>query len=199
MDVPRFTPPADSVDRLARSIRRLRLGLAAATIALAASWIGPALRVSANAKPGPTPTAQAEEINAQVQTQLRLAKKALALLANSRQIGAPVAASSREQYSWSRRQLECEVFLTFRADEPRTQDVEVYLNRAKGPSDPARRAALEGHVARMKDLEARYRRLYETQQFSAFDFAQVEYSRMEAEVWLAREKALGEPDAKPPR
>ena len=40
----------------------------------------------------------------------------------------------------------------------------------------------------MKSLEDRYRPLYERQQFSLFDFSRVEFQRLQADIWLAREK-----------
>ena len=40
-------------------------------------------------------------------------------------------------------------------------------------------------------MEMWYRPMYEKTQMSPFDYAKVEYSRMQAEVWLSREKSRG--------
>jgi len=133
-----------------------------------------------------------EKTRALVEGQVQISQKALKWIQNSRQIGAPVRASSEEWTTWSRRLLEAQIFLSLGDNEPKTQDVEVYLSQAHGPMVPGRVAFFEGHLDRMRLMEAWYRPMYEKTQMSAFDFTRVEFSRNQAEVWLSRERGRGE-------
>ena len=67
-----------------------------------------------------------------VEAQVKLASKALKLFQDSRRIGAPVRGTLEEWPMWSRKLLESQLFLSMKADEPKAQDVEVYLNQGAG-------------------------------------------------------------------
>src|SRR5262245_10122956 len=82
-------------------------------------------------KPEPRPAA-ADKTAELVESQLKLARRALQLIDGSRRLGAPLAIPSQETVVWSREVLQARIFLSLRAGEPKTQDVEVYLNQAKG-------------------------------------------------------------------
>jgi hypothetical protein len=132
--------------------------------------------------------ASGDEVAAMVKKQLARSLTLLELLDRSLAIGAAVPATSLETYFWSRHILECRLFLDPGEGAPRVQDIEFYLAQARGPARPAQVAAFEEHLGRMKALEARLRPLAERRIISPFDFAKLEYARLEAEIWLAREK-----------
>jgi hypothetical protein len=161
-------------------------GLALAALGLA--WCGLAPTRAQQARPQGGPPAATDEATALVEKQRALSLRALQLIDQSRRIDAPVAALAPETYIWSRHVLEARLYLSLGAGEAKTQDIELYLNQARGEPKPDRVAAFEEHVRRMKSLEDRYRPIYERGQFSTFDFAKVEFYRMQAETWLAREK-----------
>lgn len=172
--------------------RRIFAGVAVGAIAAAGFVLG-------GARPLGARSALDDKTRALVEAQVKLATKALHLIENSRQIGAPVRAAPEERYVWSRRLLEARIYLTLAETEPKTEDVEVYLNQARGPAVAERVAAFEAHLERMKQNEKWYRPLYESTRMSAFDFARVEFNRLQAEVWLSRERTHDGPAAKPNR
>jgi hypothetical protein len=160
---------------------------AAATIVAGWSVVDPHRRLEAR-QGDKVKTFGAETTRGLVETKLKIAQKAIRLIDSSMKIGAPVRASQQERYLWSRRLLEAQIFLSLGPDDPRAEDVEVYLALAKGPANPERLTAFREHLERMKLIEQLYRPLYEKGQFSTFDFATVEYNRMQAEVWISREQ-----------
>jgi hypothetical protein len=119
---------------------------------------------------------------------VRLSLRSIELLDRSLAIGAAVQATGLETYFWSRHVLEARLFLDPGDGAPRVQDIELYLAQARGPAQPAQVAAFEEHARRMKALEERLRPLAERRLLSAFDWVKVEFARLEAAVWLAREK-----------
>jgi hypothetical protein len=171
----------------------------AAVVAIAAWFASGGIR-PLGARPLETASlAEGDTTKTLVEAQVKLAKKALRLIEDSRQIGAPVRASSEERYLWSRRLLEAQIYLSLGAAEAKTEDVEVYLNQVRGPAVAERVKAFEAHLERMRQMEAWYRPLYERTQMSAFDFAKVEFTRLQAEVWLSREQSRPAEGAKPAR
>jgi hypothetical protein len=157
-------------------------GLAVAAIGLAWWGIGPrALRAQEKeAKPDRTA--------ALVEQKLQLSLNILKLVDKSRAMGAPVRAPTQEIALWSRHVLEARIYLSLAKSDFRTQDVEVYLSRAKGPANAERVAAFEEYLRRVKALEDLYRPLFERGNFSAYDFGMIEALRLQAEIWLSREK-----------
>jgi hypothetical protein len=78
--------------------------------------------------------------------------------------------------------------LSLSADEPRTQDVEVYLTLMHCRPKAERLAAFEDHVARMRTWEKKFRPLAGNGTLSTLDFLELQARRLQAEAWLAREK-----------
>lgn len=152
-----------------------------------------ALTLSSHGQLSPRPlmaedARESDEATRLVEEQGQVARQALQMIEKAWSIGAPVNLPTQEYHVWSRRLLGTEIYLGFGQGEAKTEDVEVYLNRAKGKADPRRLAAFGQHTKRMKHLEDRYRPLYERKQLSAFDFATVEYHRLQAQIWEARER-----------
>ena len=145
--------------------------------------------ISVRDNSSPRPGAAADETSKLVGEKAEVARGALRQVEKAWEIGAPVNLPTQEYFAWSRRLLEAQIFLSLGPDEAKTEDVEVYLNRAKGAANPDRVSAFEAHLRRMRQLEERYRPMYERKQFSAFDFATLEYRRLQAQVWLTRENA----------
>ncbi len=169
--------------------RRSSFLVPAAVVAMAIAWHGAGTHRRLEARQEAKVRTYGEgTTEALVETKLKIARKAIRLIDSSLKIGAPVRASQQERYLWSRRLLEAQIFLSLGADDPKAEDVEVYLALARGPANPERVTAFREHLERMKLIEQLYRPLYEKGQFSTFDFATVEYNRMQAEVWLSREQ-----------
>ena len=123
-----------------------------------------------------------------VEQKLQVCLKVLELIDKSRKIGAPVQGYSFEMIRWSRQVLEARIYLSLEKSAFKTQDVEVYLSQAKGPPSPERVSAFEQYLRSMRSLEDLYRPLYQKGNFSTYDFAQIEAVRLQAEIWLSREK-----------
>jgi hypothetical protein len=123
-----------------------------------------------------------------VEEKLRVCLKVLELIDKSRKIGAPVQGYSFEMIRWSRQVLEARIYLSLAKSAFKTQDVEVYLSQAKGPANAERVTAFEQYLRSMRSLEALYRPLYQKGNFSTYDFAQIEAVRVQADIWLSREK-----------
>ena len=123
-----------------------------------------------------------------VEKKQQLCLRILGLIQKARKLGAPVTAYSQQVINWSRQLLETQIYLSLADSDFKTQDIEVYLSRAKGPANADRVAAFEGYLRTMKGLEDIYRPLYDKGNYSTYDFAQIEAVRVQAEIWLAREQ-----------
>ncbi len=161
-------------------------GIAIACVALAASGLLPSRPLRAQQEKAGDAAADASRNLVERQRELSL--RALDLIAKSINLGAPVIASSEDTILWSNKLLGCRLYLSFGPGEMKTQDPEVYLSLAKGPPNPARIAAFDDHYKRTKVVEERYLPLYQRGDFSAFNFARIESSRLQAEIWLSRER-----------
>jgi hypothetical protein len=132
-----------------------------------------------------------------VKDQLALAERALGLISRSAQIGAPVSNAAADVHAWSYRRLGARLFLSFGPDEPKTMDPEVYLIRAQGPPNPDRLAAFEEHRDLMKIWEIRFAGLAKTGVGSQFNYLTFQAHLLQAEIWLARERARQPGNVKP--
>jgi hypothetical protein len=135
--------------------------------------------------------ARADSTDALVEKKLQTCLRVVTLIEKSRRMGAPVRASAQELTLWSRQVLEARIYLSLTRDERKTQDIEVYLSLAKGPANPARVAAFEQYARAMKAQEDLFRPQFEAGNLSAYDFAMLEAIRLQAEIWLSREKDRG--------
>jgi hypothetical protein len=136
------------------------------------------------------------EPRAVAEEQLALARRALGIIDQATQRGIPALRQPQEVYVWSRRLVEAQLYLSFEPDEPKTMSPEVYLSLFQVKPKPERAAAFEVHWKRMQLWEDRLRSLIARGAMSPLDFTEVEAHRIEAESWLAREKARAQANNK---
>ena len=117
-----------------------------------------------------------------------LARRALGFIELSSSRGAPVSNQTYKIYLWSYRLLTSQLFLSLPADAQRTEDPEVYFTTSKAEPNPDRLNAFEEHWARMKAWEERLRPLVRSGTMPALDLMEVEAHRIQAELWLSRER-----------
>jgi hypothetical protein len=154
----------------------------------------------AQAQSPPDPATASNDTDAIARGRLELARKALAIL-NSRSAQGPLANMRvPETYQWSVMMLGAQIYLSMAKDEPRVEDPEVYLAVSKSRPSAERLAAFEAHWKRMKTWEDRLLPVARQSVLPEFDFMVVQSHRLQAELWLARErertKLLEEPPPK---
>jgi hypothetical protein len=135
---------------------------------------------------------EASDARARVQDQLELAKRAMSIIDKATQRGIPAIRQPQEVFIWSYRLLQAQIYLSLEPDEPKTLSPEVYLVLPKIKPKPERTTAFDDHWRRMKAWEDRLRGLIARGAMSPLDFTEIEAHRLEAEAWLAREKAKNE-------
>jgi hypothetical protein len=140
--------------------------------ALSASVLGGVLLLAPAAQAAP-PEAQPDQPQALAKARVEAARKtyeaAVQGLQQTRRVGNVLMQLGRpaDVYDWSVRWLNAERDLGGKKDD--------------------QLAALAGHLQRMKELEKRVAKLSEV--VPSLDVSAAEYYRVEAEFWLAREKA----------
>ena len=199
MDDPTIDAMARRLDRLDRENRRLKWagGLAAAGVAVALAFPGawrprPAAAgqverpaaVGQVERPEPADRPAAEL----VQERLEVAQKAIGIIMRSWARGAPDTNSAGEIYYWSTVVLGSHLFLSMAEGEPRVENANAYLALKAVKPNPARIVAFEQHLARMRTWEDRLRPLAQKGVLSTLGFLSIESRRLEAEIWLARER-----------
>jgi hypothetical protein len=123
-----------------------------------------------------------------VRARLNMSQQALDLIRRSAQRGAQVINQREDLYRWSYRLLGDQIYVSMSADDPPVSDPEVYLAVSHARPNPERTAAFEAHLKRMRDWEELMRPLYRQQVLSTIDFLDIQSYRLEAELWLARER-----------
>lgn len=126
---------------------------------------------------------------------VRLAKQRLALSRRAIEI---INAATRKNatmvnqrdylYRWSYRLLGDQIYLTLEDEDPRVPDPEVYLGVLDAKPSRERTLAFEAHRDRLLTWERSMRPYYERNILSAIDFMDIQSYRLEAELWLARER-----------
>jgi hypothetical protein len=119
---------------------------------------------------------------------LALARKALGIIQRRTQLGPQVANPVGDAYQWSVVRLGAQIYLSMGRDESRVEDPEVYLAVAKARPSKERMAAFQAHYDLMKAWEDRTRPLAEKTFMAPLDFLQIQEHRLQAELWLEREK-----------
>jgi hypothetical protein len=148
-----------------------------------ASTRGPA------ARPGGGPVPPRDEAGAAIEARIELSRQALEAIHRAERRGASAVVLREDAYRWSRRLLGDQLYACSPEEGPRVADPEVYFALASSGTDPGRIAAFEGHLRRMAGWESRMRPFYERGLLAPLDFLEVRSRRLEAELWLARERA----------
>jgi hypothetical protein len=196
---------ARRLDALERSHRNRRRLAAFAAVAAAATFCAvqrPGAIVAQqnlpreiDVRPGGLPPAgEPRDHIAVAEDRMNLARHALELIANVGLQGNPVQNQVNIIYDWSTRMLGAQIYLSMSEGEPRVEDPEVYLALPHVEPKPARVAAFEAHWRRMREWEDRIRGLAASGRVSRLMFMEIQAHRLQAELWLAREKlkAAGE-------
>ena len=143
------------ISRLEKENKYWRVGVGALLLGCAVLYFSgltrPAVAVGQQAAPNAAkpsdPAAIYEEIHAK-------SERAIALINQTIQIGAPVKDAATVVDTWSLRVLWCDMYrIALKSGAPLTADPEVYLSTAKGPPDPDRLKAFREHATRMKTWE----------------------------------------------
>lgn len=195
----KLTDRLDRLERANRVWRRLALAGFALAALLAASSLGRPRTLTAQQTEPPIVKAVGgppDHVKL-AQERLQLSKKAIQIMNELSARGNPVANPRQEFYRWSYRMLGDQIYLSLNDADPRVADPEVYLAVSHANANPARLAAFAGHLKRMTYWEDVSRPLARSGTMSVLSFLEVQARRVEAELWLARER-LKEPDARVP-
>jgi hypothetical protein len=186
IDPVRFAAMAQRLDRLERAQRSwkraISLGVALAVLLVAAGLVRPRGAAARQGRVG------AEDHLALARERLAISQQALEFIRRSAARGAQVINQREDFYRWSYRLLGDQIYLSMSDDDPRVADPEVYLAVSHARPDPARTAAFEAHAKRMREWEDQMRPLYRSGVLAPIDFLDVQSYRLEAELWLARER-----------
>ncbi|MEO6810251.1 MAG: hypothetical protein ABI353_14140 [Isosphaeraceae bacterium] len=200
--VPSLAELARRLDRLERANRvwrRLALTGFALVVLLAASTLGRPRPLAAQ-QPEPAAVKAVEGSPDHVkfaEDRLRLAKKAIGIVNELADRGFQIANQRQDYYRWSYRMLGDQIYLSLTDADPRVADPEVYLAVTHAKANPARFAAFTAHLKRMIWWEDLNRPLARKGTISVLAYSDVQAARIEAELWLARER-LKETDAAQP-
>ena len=185
--------PARRPGRLRRENRRLRravalLGVAAFGLAIPGVWKARPVAARQVERPDGGDQAAERPPAELVRERLDLSRRALAIIMKSWSRGAPVMNQAGDVYAWSSRLMGTQIYLSMAEGEPRVEDPEVYLRLSNLKPNPERTAAFRDHLARMRAWEDRLRPLAQSGVLSTLGFLEVESRRVQAELWLARER-----------
>lgn len=203
LDMAALAARVDRLEREGRRWRRLAVACAATALALA-GWLAARPRVVGAARQEPAKEARQEPAKgaeapepgapadplALIEQQRQMAIRALKIIDETANLGAPVPNPATVTSGWSFRLLGAELYrsLVQEAGAPRTVDPEVYLATARGAPDPGRVASFQAHLDRMRRWEQRFRPLFEDGRYSALNFLEIQARRIQAEQWLSREQ-----------
>lgn len=192
------------IERLERSGRLWRrLALAVLVAALSAAFAGTAWPLADDDQPEPKAAGLADDDQPEpkaaekpgpgshielARARLGLSRRALGIVRNAAREGANIINQREDYYRWSYRMLGDQIYLSMSDDDPRVADPEVYLAVSDARPSPARLAAFEDHLKRMQAWEDFMRPFYNDQILSAIGFFDIQSYRLEAQLWLARER-----------
>jgi hypothetical protein len=120
--------------------------------------------------------------------QLKLAQKTLSIIDQATRRGIPALDQAQQEHFWSVRTLEAEIYLSLRGNEPKAGDPQVFLSIPGIEPDANRLAAFDAHLRRMKSWEEKLKGAAQRGAISVLDIKYAEFRRLQAEIWLAREK-----------
>ena len=182
--------PADCPDASNRPANRRLLTAGAASLAALAvvAGFGPWRSRPASARPVEIRAGEERGADELARERREVSKRALGIIDRSWEIGAPVRDAAGDVHMWSSRLLGTEIYLSMAEGETRVEDAEVYLSLTGIKPNPNRTTAFEQHLARMRSWENRLRRLADQGVMSTIGFLDVESRRIQAELWLARER-----------
>lgn len=192
----------DRLERANRLWRRLALaGFALAALLVAVSLDRPRPLTAQEARPPVVKPAEAQPDHVKLaRERLQLSRKAFHIMDELAARGNPVVNPRQEYFLWSYRMLGDQIYLSLDDADPRVADPEVYLAVSHPKTNPARLAAFADHLKRMTWWEDVSSRLTRTGTMSVLTFLEVQARRVEAELWLARERLktqrLKGPDAR---
>lgn len=188
--IPQILRRLERMERSLRFWKRLALG---ALVALTAALLtrGEPPRVLARQAPAPPPPAQGQtdpDHIALAKRRLLLSRKGLDIVRQSARNGALMSNQRDYLYRWSYRLLGDQIYLSLEDDDPRVPDPEVYLGVLDAKPNRDRTLAFQAHRDRLLEWEQQMRPLYEKGILSPIDFMDIQSYRLEAELWLARER-----------
>jgi hypothetical protein len=120
--------------------------------------------------------------------QLQLAQKTLSIIDQATRRGIPALDQAQQEHFWSVRTLEAEIYLSLRGNEPKAGDPQVFLSLPGIEPDANRLVAFEAHLRRMKSWEEKLKGAAQRGAISVLDIKYAEFRRLQAEIWLARER-----------
>ena len=185
--------PIDAPDRRLGRLERQNRRLRRAVVLLAIAAVAPAIPGAWKARPVAARQVEKKEAVERppaelVRERLDLSRRALDIITRSWSRGAPVMNQAGDVYSWSSRLMGTQIYLSMAEGETRVEDPEVYLSLTNIKPNPERTAAFRDHLARMRAWEERLRPLARSGVLSTLGFLEVESRRVQAELWLARER-----------
>lgn len=177
------------VARLERANRRWRWGCIVGVLLVATGFLRwPAASETGAMAADPVVDASNAPVTI-VKARLELARKALAIIRAKTALGPQVSHPVEDTYRWSVLQLGAQIYLSMGPDEIKVEDPEVYLAVAHSRPNRERLQAFEAHFNLMQKWEKKLRPLAENTLLAPLDFMEIQAHRLQAEVWLARERA----------
>jgi hypothetical protein len=183
-----ITQLSQRVAHLERTNRRWRLVAVLITLVITAWILLPHALRTAHAQNSTPPVSPSDDDEAIARKRLELAREALQIIQRKTAFGPQVSHPVDDTYRWSVLHLGSQIYLSMGKDEMKVEDPEVYLAVAKAHPDPKRLAAFQAHYDLMKFWENRVRPLAEKTIMARLDFYEIQKFRLQAELWLAREK-----------
>jgi hypothetical protein len=177
------------LERLERANRRWRWGAMFAALAIAGAVVWAVLTHQGAAAAAEQAADAREDPLTTVKLRLELARKALAIIRAKTALGPQVSHPVEDTYRWSVLQLGAQIYLSMGPDEIKVEDPEVYLAVAKSRPNAERLKAFESHYLLMKKWEEKLRPLAQNTLIAPLDFMEIQEHRLQAELWLARERA----------
>jgi len=139
-------------------------------------------------KNGSRPEQRLDDPKVLYDEQLQLAQKTLSIIDQATRRGIPALDQAQQEHFWSVRTLEAEIYLSLPEHEPKAGDPQVFLSLPGIEPDANRLAAFEAHLRRMKSWEEKLKGAAQRGAISVLDIKYAEFRRLQAEIWLAREK-----------
>ncbi len=183
------------LERLERSVRiwkRVAMGaLFGLSMVILARYLEPPIaqaQEAAEPPPRVEPAVRDPDHIALAKRRLILSRKGLEIVRQSARRGALMSNQRDYLYRWSYRLLGDQIYLSMEDGDPRVPDPEVYLAVSKAKPSRDRTIAFEAHRDRLLEWEQQMRPLYEQNILAPIDFMDIQSYRLEAELWLARER-----------
>lgn len=187
-----LTRRVEALERNGRFWRRLALATLAVLAMLAAFNRPMARSLAVQNLPEDHPEEPREEAELSdiefARQRLELSKQAIGIIQDAARKGVNIINQRLDFYRWSYRMLGDQIYLSMDGDNPRVADPEVFLAVSETRPNPSRLAAFEDHLKRMRVWEDIMRPLYRQEILPPIAFLDIQAHRLEAQLWLARER-----------